>query len=660
MARPTARITLIEVVLGFGLLAVLFRAGQLQLVEGGKWRAEAQRARQEKRVLEARRGGIFDRNGVQLAVTQEYFHVGIAPNELRDPGPDTRLIARALGMPLGQVQRDVRSKKWIDYRGPFSGLQVQPLRETRGVHLDGEFARHWPSGNLARAVIGTLKPDSSRGASGVELALDGYLTGTPGEAVLLKDRAGRRYDSPSRLQRQPVPGKDVYLTLDAELQEIAERALDEAMSRFEADGGDIVILDPHNGELLALASRKDLDGTIVSNRPTFFTDPFEPGSTAKLFTAGGLLARNRVKPEDAVPVNNGELVMQVNSKGVTRTITDAHKTNGNITLAQAIKISSNVAMALFSDRLSSSEQFDALRDFGFGSPTGVEYPSEARGALRMPDKWDGYSKASIAMGYEFQVTPVQLAAAYAAIANDGILLTPTLIKEVRGVDGQIEYTHQPEPVRRTVSPDVAKVLRGYLRSVLEEGGTAEGARLSNYSLAGKTGTAVKAEGNRYIQGHYTASFAAIFPADDPQLVVVVKIDDPKGAHYGGETAAPLTRTMLEEALAARQSAIDRLRLVEPAPSSPVGVAAGAPVPEARPEEPEQRAVVVLPVSSTQAGPTARTLVPRVAGVSLRRAANALHRRGFRVAIRGDGKAIKTTPAAGDSAQVGSLVTVWAE
>jgi cell division protein FtsI (penicillin-binding protein 3) len=657
MARATARITTIEAVLLLGLLAVLLRAGQLQLVEGGKWRAEATRARQEKRVLEARRGGIFDRNGVQLAVTQEYFHVGIAPNELRDSGRDARLIAKSLGLSLREVQRDLRTRKWVPYRGPFSGLQVQPLREIRGVHLDGEFARHWPSGNLARAVIGTLKPDSAKGASGIELALDSILTGVPGEAVLLKDRAGRRYDSPSRLQREPVPGLDVYLTLDAELQEIAERALDEALTKFEAQGGDIVILDPHTGELLALASRKTVDGKVVASRATFFTDPFEPGSTAKLFTAGGLLARARVRPEDAVPVSNGQLVMEVNSKGATRTITDAHKTNGNISLAEAIKISSNVAMALFSERLSAPEQFEALRDFGFGSPTGVEYPSEARGALRMPDKWDGYSKASIAMGYEFQVTPVQLAAAYAAIANDGILLTPTLVKEVRGTDGRIGYTHQPEPVRRTVPPGVARTLRGYLRSVMEQGGTAEGARLLNYSLAGKTGTAKKNEGKGYVAGRYTASFAAIFPADDPQLVVVVKIDDPRGAHYGGETAAPLTRTMLEEALAARQSTIDRLRLVGPPPAA--GLAAGAPPSEAEAEEPEQRVVVLLPVSSTEA-PRGRTLVPRVAGESLRRAANALHRRGFRVAIRGDGRATRTTPAAGDSATAGSLVTVWAE
>jgi cell division protein FtsI (penicillin-binding protein 3) len=659
MARASARIRLIEVILGLGFVAVVLRAGQLQLVDGARWRAEAVRVRQERRVLEARRGGIFDRNGVQLAVTQEYFHVGIAPNELRDPAADARKIARALGLPAGMVQRDLATRKWVPYRGPFSGLQVQPLRELHGVHLDGEFARHSPSGNLARAVIGTLQADSSRGANGVELALDSILTGTPGEAVLLKDRAGRRYDSPSRPRREPVPGCDVYLTLDAELQEIAERALDEALTSFGAAGGDIVILDPHTGELLALASRTLVDGRVVASRPSFFTDPFEPGSTAKLFTAGGLLARRLVKPDDAVRVENGQLVMQVNSRGETRTITDAHRTNGNITLAEAIKVSSNVAMALFSARLTPPEQYEAMRDFGFGSPTGVEFPSEAHGGLRMPDRWDGYSKASIAMGYEFQVTPIQLAAAYAAIANDGILLTPTLVREVRRADGQVVYAHQPEPVRRAVSPDVARTLRDYLRSVLEEGGTAEGARLTNYSLAGKTGTAKKTKGKGYVSGSYTASFAAIFPAENPQLVVVVKIDDPKGSYYGGQTAAPLTRSMLEEALAARQSAIDRMRLVEALPSA-AGMGAGAPGPEARPEEPrEQRVIVALPVSDPDKL-RGRSPVPRLAGESLRRAANALHRRGFRVAIRGEGTVVRSTPAAGDSAAAGSVVTVWAE
>ncbi len=654
MAKLTTRLSLIEVMLALGALVVVGRAAQLQLVDGGSWKAEADRVRKERMVLEARRGGIYDRNGVPLALTQEYFEVGIAPNELRDPGGDTRLIAKSLDLPLAELQRELRVKKWVAYRGPFSGLQVQPIRKLRGVHLDGHFSRHYPAGNLARGVIGALTPDSARGASGVELALDSLLTGIPGEAVVLKDRAGRRYDSPARLGRDPVPGSDLRLTLDAELQEIAERALDDAMSEFEAVGGDIVILEPRTGELLALASRQTVEGKLVFNKASFFTDPFEPGSTAKLFTAGALLTHDRVKPTDEVYGENGVWEMPVNSRGDTRAIHDAHKVIGNLTLAKAVQVSSNIAMAKFSARLSPGEQFEALRDFGFSSPTGVEYPSEASGRLRPPERWDGYSKASIAMGYEFQVTPVQLAAAYASIANDGILLTPSLVREVRGPDGGVTYRHQPEPVRRSVPPEVASVLREYLRSVVEAG-TGESARLDNYSLIGKTGTAVRNDHGVYQAGHYTASFAAIFPADDPQLVVVVKVDDPRGHNvYGGETAAPLTRAMLEEALSAKRSAIDRRRLTGPA-------AAAVETPEAAPSPDAAPIVVSLPLTGDSgAARPGRRPVPNIRGATIRRAASALHRRGFHVAVRGTGIAVRTTPEAGDSVAYGGTVTIWAE
>jgi cell division protein FtsI (penicillin-binding protein 3) len=661
MAKPTARIGIIQAMLALGFVIVVGRAAQLQIVEGGVWRARADSVRQEKVVLAARRGGVYDRNGVQLAVTQEYFEIGVAPNELRNRGADVRVIARALDIPVSRLSREVASKKWIALPGPYTGLQVQPLREIHGVHLYGEFKRHYPSGPLARGVIGGFNADSNRGASGVEMALDSILTGTPGEAVVLKDRSGRRYDSPSRLESQPVPGADVRLTLDAELQEIAERALDEAMQEYEAAGGDIVILDPHTGELLAIASRQTVDGKVLAGRASFFTDPYEPGSTAKLFTAGALLANNRVDPTETVFAENGFWEMPVNSKGATRPIHDEHK-NGDITLAQAVQASSNIGMAKFSARLSPVEQFEALRAFGFGSPSGVEYPSESRGWLRMPNQWDGYSKASIAMGYEFQVTPVQLAAAYGAIANDGILLTPSLVREVRDPSGKVVYEHQPEPVRRAVPPEVAKKLRDYLKSVMERGGTAEASQMSNYSLAGKTGTARRSDSKGYIAGSYTASFAAIFPAEDPLLVVVVKIDDPKGAKYhGGQTAAPVTRGMLEEALAARSSAIDRNRLLG---SGTATIASASTAPAKPTETPlaeidSREEIVALPLQDSTPA-RSRTLVPVVKGSSLRRAANALHRRGFQVAVHGTGAALRTTPAAGDSATTGSTITIWAE
>ncbi len=657
MAKFTVRLTLLELGLALAAVAVIGKAGQLQLVEGAKWRAEARESRSETVLLPARRGGIYDRNGVALAVTQEYFGVGVAPNELREPARDARTIARALGLPPAAVTRDIAARRWVSYRGPFSGLQVQPLRELRGVHLDGSYARHYPAGPLARGVIGALRPDSGRGASGLELALDTLLNGVPGQAVVLKDFRGRRYASPSRLVDAPVAGQDVILTLDAELQEIAERAIEEAMDRYNATGGDIVMMDPRTGQLLALASRITSEGRRIAGKASFFTDPFQPGSTAKLFTAGALLSLGRVDSTDEVYAENGVWVMEVSSRGVTRTIHDAHKVPGNLTLAGAIKLSSNIAMGKFSQRLSATEQYDAMRDFGFGSPTGVIFPSEARGTLRMPNRWDGYSKASIAMGYEFQVTPVQLAAAYGAIANDGILLTPALVREIRGADGRVRWRHQPEPVRRAVSPQVARTLRNYLRGVVEEGGTAESAQLSNYSLVGKTGTAVRFDGRAYVPGSYTATFAAIFPADDPMLVVVVKIDDPKGAaSYGGETAAPLTRAMLEEALAARRSAIDRRRLGGPVPEAGVVQSAAAPA-----ADPVNAPVVLsLPLAAAPVERPGRRAVPNVAGLSLRRAASTVHRRGFRVAIHGTGQVLRTIPAGGDSLAYGGTVTLWAE
>jgi cell division protein FtsI (penicillin-binding protein 3) len=414
----------------------------------------------------------------------------------------------------------------------------------------------------------------------------------------------------------------------------------------------VVFLDPATGELLALASRQSEPG---APRASTFTDPFEPGSTAKLFTAAALLMRNRVDSSDAVFAEGGMWLMPVNRSGRTRTITDSHRSRGNLTLAQAIRISSNVAMAKFSSRLSPEEQFETLRDFGFGTPTGAEFPSESRGRLARPDRWQPmYTRASMAMGYEIGVTPVQLAAAYGALANDGVLLEPTLVREVRDARGELLYRRQPEPVRRVVSSEVAARLRDFLRGAAAEGGTGEEAQLINYGVLGKTGTAVRFENGRYVRGEYTASFAALFPADDPQLVVIVKIDNPKGAYYGGLTAAPVTRTMLEQALASRRVAIDRGRLaareapvLAPDPSGEGAATARPPV------------VLPWPYHPSDSTPVPRP-VPDVTGRSVREAALALHRRGFRMSLRGLGRVVRTEPAAGATARAGTSVAVWAQ
>lgn len=655
MARPHTRIAVVQFAFGLGVLGILARAAQLQLFQGDRWAEQAQRQRTERAVLPARRGAIYDRNGVPLAVSQEFYHVGVAPNELADWRRAAQLLGRHLGVSRSALERDRRLKKrWIYFHGPFTATQVQALRRLDGIHLTGDFQRFYPYQTLARPIIGGLAPDAPEGAAGIELSLDSILSGQPGEAVLLKDRAGRRYDSPARLIREPIAGNDVVLTLDAELQEIAERGLDDALAEMKADGGDVVFLDPTTGELLALASRQRGTAGLGSARASVFTDPFEPGSTAKLFTAAALLVHGRVDTNDAVFSEGGRWHMPITSSGRSRVITDVHKTTGNLTLARTIQVSSNVAMAKFSSRLSPEEQFETLRDFGFGTPTGAEFPSESRGRLARPDQWQPmYTRASMAMGYEFGVTPVQLAAAYGAIANDGVLLTPTLVREIRDPSGHPVYRHQTEQVREVVPPRVAAQLREFMRGAVGEGGTGGNAQLANYSLLGKTGTAVRFENGRYVSGEYTSSFAALFPADNPRLVVVVKIDNPTGKYYGGVTAAPVTRTMLQQALASRRIGIDRSRLTrrDSAPAQrPRPVATAAQV---------SRVVLSWPYQADRLS-RAATPIPDVSGRTVREAALTLHRRGFRVSLQGLGQVSRTVPAAGEGAQPGTAVTVWAE
>ena len=648
MAKPLVRLRVVEIGLGVGLLALVVRAGQVQLLEGRRYAAAARAQRTEEVVLEARRGTMFDRHGTAIALTQETYHVGIAPNELRDPARDVPKVARLLHLPLSDVQRSMR-KRYAWFAGPFTSLDVQPIRTMRGVHLEPVLRRFYPSREFARAVIGRVGEDgrgAGDGGGGLERLLDSLLAGTPGSAVVLKDRSGREYESPARVVAAPVAGNDVVLTLDADLQEIAQRALDDAIDNMQAEGGDVVMLDPRTGEVLAVASRR-ADGTM---RPSAFTDTFEPGSVAKIFAAAALISFNRVRPAERVSGEGGRYRL------ADRVVTDEHPLP-SLTLADAIRVSSNIALVKFSSRLEPAEQYGVLRAFGFGAPTGVEFPAESPGRLRPPAEWSRPSSASLAIGYELAVTPIQLAAAYGAIANDGVLLQPTLIREVRGAgpNGTVRYRHVAEPVRRVVTAEVAAKLRDLLRGVVEAGGTAERAALANFQLAAKTGTARRVVAGRYAAGQYTASFAALFPADDPQLVVVMKIDNPqKGSYFAAQTAAPVTRSMLEQALAARTVAIDRARLSNVAMTVDVGT---APL-----EEPD--GVVPYVVSwpyqpdTTHAQPA--RAVPNVAGLPLREAARLLHRQGFRVVVKGWGLVHHSWPAAGQQAEVGSTVTVFAE
>ena len=633
MARPIVRLQLIQVAFALGFLALVGRAAQVQLLQGAEHAAAAAAQRTDRLELPARRGTIYDRNGAPLALTREIFHVGVAPNELRDPEGDARAIARQLRVPFRTVQRRLR-ERYAYFAGPYSPLRVDSVRDVRGVYLTSELVRFHPHPNLALSVLGHPSIDG-RPASGIERVLDTLLTGVPGSAVVLRDRFGVQYESPARLGAFPVPGHDVYLTLDADLQEIVEQALVDALERYDAAGGDVVVLQPGTGEVLAMASRGgESSGALTS--------VFEPGSTAKLFAAAALLSRDLASPRDSVWTDGGEYDLN------GRVIKDDHPVGGWLTLTEVMQHSSNVGMVKFAAMLTPDAQYGTLRDFGLGTPTGVEYPAESPGILKRPSEWSGTTPASLAMGYEVAVTPLQLAQAYAAVALDGVLVMPTLVREIRSPSGRVVYRHVRQPVRRAVSPEVAAQLRAMLRGVVDSGGTGETAALTTYEVAGKTGTARRAGPGGYILGSYTASFASLFPANDPQLVMVVKLDDPKGI-YARSTAAPVTRRVLEQILASQAGTLDRTRLtvsqvtVEPEPVNDAAATVWS---------------TSWPLVHT-ADSTAGRTVPDVIGQTLRSAANDLHRAGFRVRVVGWGSVASVRPAPGSEAPRGSVVTITA-
>ena len=662
MIRPS-RIGVAHATLALFALAILVKAGQVQLVQGKAWRARADRQQSRQRDVPAPRGDILDVSHRVLAQSREMVRLDIAPREVNEPGK-LRKALLSLGVDRGTVARAIDPElKWVIVPGRYLAFDAGPAIALRGVYATGLVDRAYTLSAGTQGIIGHVSADN-KAVDGLELALDSILRGTPGRATLLHDPRGGSRESPVKPGVAPVKGSTVVLTINTDLQEISENALADAVAHTGAEGGDIVILDPTDGEILAMASRR-LDPRETA--ATTITEPFEPGSTMKPFIASGLLQRGRVKAADTVDTGNGVLVIN------GREIHDDHAV-GRVPLADVLRYSSNIGIVKFAQRLSPREEFETLRDFGFGTPTGVPFPSESPGVLRPPSEWSKQSANSMAMGYEVSVTPLQLAVAYAAIANGGELLEPALVKEIDAPDGTVTYRHSRRVVRRVVSPAVANTVRRMLLGVVDEG-TAMEAALTNYELAGKTGTPRGTVRGKYVAGRYNPNFVGLFPGDAPQYVIVVKLTAPQGTFYGGTTAAPLTKAILQAAIAARDAALDRGKLAKselPPKTDSVRFAsarqAGAPVVKLDVQRPREGAgqvpqrdsgsvpyVVTLPLPREAApvGEPPRP-VPDVRGLTLRDAVRSLHRAGFRVQlVRGSGPG--TTPPAGALAASGTLV-----
>jgi cell division protein FtsI (penicillin-binding protein 3) len=620
--------------------AILARATQIQVFQADRWAVKATDQQRGTVQLPAPRGGIYDRWGTPLAVTRERVRVSIAGDQVRDPEALSDHLVDALGITRRSAMRFASSGAWreIDL---FPVAVREELEGTRGVYLESVFERYRPHRDLARGIVGVEIDEAGRG--GVEQSFDEILRGEAGSQIVARDHLGRPIPGDEVIVQAPRSGGEVVTTIDTNLQEIAQGALLDAIEEHEALGGDILITNPYTGEILALFSTQNGHTGALSA----VNSSFEPGSTIKPFIAAGLIHNDLATMRDSVDVGNGRWEVE------GRTLTDTH-TEGWLSLRVALRESSNVGMAMLAQRMEPGVQYETLRDFGFGSLTGVGLPGEIAGTLRRPDSWSRQSRASLAIGYELAVTPLQMAMAYGALANGGVLMQPQLIKEVRASDGSVVETFEPQPIRRVVGEDVARSIGSALEEVVTEG-TGSLAQLGSIRVAGKSGTARFSSNGGYVPGEYSSSFVGYFPADDPQLVVFVKLDRPQsGDYYGGAVAAPVTRATMEAALAAAPPSID-LRGVaeEPRRSAfrwPVFSASDAPD-IALPPVPEAWSEGERP----QDGPDGRIAVPDLAGRPAREAIRNLHRFGFRVSHVGSGQVERTIPAAGTRVMPGDTI-----
>lgn len=665
--RPGRRAVLLAVWLAAGI-GVVARAFQIQIVQGPEWRILAEQQHRKAVEMPAPRGTILDREGVPLAESHESWRVSVAPHELADRDSAAALLRRFLDLPPERARRVTRStREWVVLPGRYPAEVESALSGTPGIYVRRELERFYPYDGLARALLGTVEP-AGGGAGGVEEAFDSVLAGTAGRKVLARDARNRPIPGEAWIVRKPRPGRAVVLTIDIDLQEIGHEALREAVEATGARGGDLIIGDPATGEILALVSLGGEGRQTLSA----LTTPYEPGSTMKPFTVAALRGEGLATLRDSVDTADGVWT----AKG--RTIRDVHP-HGTITLAHALRVSSNIGVARMASALPEGTHYEYLRDFGFGSPTGLPIPGEASGTLRRPDRWSAYSQASVSIGYEVAVTPVQMVMAYGALANGGVLMEPRIVREVRGREPGSGRTLDPRPVRRVVPRSVAGEIADVLVDAVADGSGQE-AGLATFQVAGKTGTAryYSPEGG-YESGSYLASFVGFFPAESPQLVVFVKLDRPDGAYYGGLTAAPVTRSTLEAILATRRAPMDRRALasasVAPAPLAgrpapfPVEGAVrfaaldGGADPGISPGGSRVPGRVIRPATSGSRAPASDRRsaapggvpVPDVSGIPTRTAVRRLHARGLRVSWSAPGRIVATRPRAGARVSPGDTV-----
>ncbi|MFO0658557.1 MAG: penicillin-binding protein [Polyangiaceae bacterium] len=676
--------------MGLGCGLIISGAYKVQVEDGPEWREMAEMQRQRRLHVAPKRGTILDRNGTALAVSIEVPSVSADAFEMLRGVDDKNLaatvqdlaarLAKVLHVEPAELTPRLMSRRrfiWLKRRVSADeaaaikalGDPRQTAKPIRGLQIEGEGHRYYPNRELGGPLLGFVSPDGE-GKEGLELQLEDELRGHVEEIKGLRDRSGRLLFAEGVQSEKALAGHNVVLSIDQGIQYVAEQELNSALHTFEAAGGSVVVMDPHTGEVLALASAPTFNpndynkSEIEARRDRAIHDRFEPGSTAKVFTIASALAAKTLNPTQKIYCERG--VMAIDNV----VIHDTHVSDW-LTPTQILAVSSNIGAAKIGLELGESKLYESFRRFGFGEPTGLPLPGEAGGVLRARGRpWVQVETASASFGQGISTTSMQLAMAISSIANGGKLMEPILVKKVVDGAGNTVRDYLPKIRREVVPASVAKMVSEMLVAVTEGEGTGVEAAIDGFKVAGKTATAQKADPNtgRYTADRFTSSFIGFVPADRPKIAVVVVLDEPALARAGGAVAAPVFRRVAEYSLrylgvtpAGTKEATLTQIAKDANGTAPSTASAGKTKPTSS-AIPGVGMVGVAPVqiATDKPAPNGAAAVPTLTGLSAREAIKTSMAAGLTPTLLGVGVAARQEPPPGTMVPKGSALKIYLE
>ena len=622
-------------------IALVSRAFQLQILSAKYLQSLAKKQHTKVLLLQPERGVIFDRNGAKLAASVLAGSVFADPSKINDSRQTAEKISRLLNIDkkatLEKISR-AKSFCWLARKIPAGTAAAVEAANIPGIFIVKEPKRFYPNGTLAGHLLGFVGLDDT-GLEGLEIGFQEYLKGSPVKLTWSQDAKRKRLYT--RSEASPVVQGDsanLILTIDSRIQHLAEMQLRQAVQSKGAKGGVVIVMDTRTGEILAMANELGFDPNNFSTtgagtgKNKAITDCFDPGSTFKPFTVAGALEEGAVKETDRINCENG------NYRVADRVIHEAKRSrHGILTVHDVIKYSSNIGAAKIAEKLGKEKFYEYITKFGFGLKTGIDLPGESPGLLRPVQKWTKVDATTIAFGQGVSVTPIQLVSALSAIANDGVLMKPYVVRAIVDKKGEVIRAYRPTVVRRVISATTAKRLTAIMKDVVgAEDGTGKNARIANMEVAGKTGTAQKFDFVRHVYSsqRVRTSFMGFFPADQPQLAILVMLDEPQRDMWGGVAAAPVFKNIGEQIITCFRSPLRENAL---------------PLPK---EELNQTGLQLVSARSTILGPgvaaaeESESVMPDFRNMTIRDVLKTARGRGIEIKSLGTGWAVSQEPAAG--------------